>query len=136
MGKPTGFLEFERKSNVGTSPLERIKNYKEQFTSAGAVDDDSEASKVTVSGARLEENSYFGEKLLPSNHIEDEEQSVRWNREYVEEFNNGVKERKAKHSKFFNVVLRFLIISFLKFFALPKTNVFIFLNLTNNLLNI
>ena len=32
MGKPTGFLEFERKSNVGTSPLERIKNYKEFHT--------------------------------------------------------------------------------------------------------
>ena len=32
MGKPTGFLEFERKRNVGTSPLERIKNYKEFHT--------------------------------------------------------------------------------------------------------
>lgn len=62
----------------------------------------------------IEENSYFGEKLLPSNHIEDEEQSVRWNREYVEEFNNGVKERKAKHSKFFNMLNDLYINTFIK----------------------
>lgn len=62
----------------------------------------------------IEENSYFGEKLLPSNHIEDEEQSVRWNREYVEEFNNEVKERKAKHSKFFNMLNDLYINTFIK----------------------
>lgn len=52
----------------------------------------------------ITENSYFREKLLPSNHIEDEEQSVRWNREYVEEFNKNVKERKLKHTKFINLL--------------------------------
>lgn len=52
----------------------------------------------------ITENSYFKEKLLPSNHIEDEEQSVRWNREYVEEFNKNVKERKLKHTKFINLL--------------------------------
>ncbi|MGN0475971.1 MAG: glutamate synthase subunit beta [Ruminococcus sp.] len=29
MGKPTGFLDYNRKNNMGTSPLERIKNYNE-----------------------------------------------------------------------------------------------------------
>lgn len=29
MGKSTGFLEYNRKNNVGASPLERIKNYNE-----------------------------------------------------------------------------------------------------------
>lgn len=29
MGKPTGFLDFDRKNNEGTSPLERIKHYNE-----------------------------------------------------------------------------------------------------------
>ena len=32
MGKPTGFLEYERKNNSGTSPLERIKHYNEFHT--------------------------------------------------------------------------------------------------------
>ena len=29
MGKPTGFLEFERKLNKSTEPAERIKNFNE-----------------------------------------------------------------------------------------------------------
>ena len=29
MGKPTGFLEYERKDAVQTPPLERIKNFNE-----------------------------------------------------------------------------------------------------------
>ena len=29
MGKPTGFLDYNRKNNLGTSPLKRIKNYNE-----------------------------------------------------------------------------------------------------------
>lgn len=32
MGKPTGFLDFERKNNCGTEPLERIKHYNEFHT--------------------------------------------------------------------------------------------------------
>lgn len=32
MGKPTGFLDFDRKNNEGTKPLERIKNYNEFHT--------------------------------------------------------------------------------------------------------
>ena len=29
MGKPTGFLDFERNENIACQPLERIKNYNE-----------------------------------------------------------------------------------------------------------
>ena len=29
MGKPTGFLEYERKNNQAVEPLERIKNFNE-----------------------------------------------------------------------------------------------------------
>ena len=29
MGKPTGFMEFERKESTSVKPKERIKNYKE-----------------------------------------------------------------------------------------------------------
>ena len=29
MGKPTGFMEYERKDNAAIEPLERIKNFKE-----------------------------------------------------------------------------------------------------------
>ena len=29
MGKPTGFMEYERKDNTAIEPLERIKNFNE-----------------------------------------------------------------------------------------------------------
>ena len=29
MGKPTGFMEYERKDNAAIEPLERIKNFNE-----------------------------------------------------------------------------------------------------------
>ncbi len=32
MGKPTGFLDYNRKNNLGTGPLERIENYNEFHT--------------------------------------------------------------------------------------------------------
>ena len=32
MGKPTGFLDFERKNNKAVEPLERIKNFNEFHT--------------------------------------------------------------------------------------------------------
>ncbi len=32
MGKPTGFLEYERKNNQAVQPLERIKNFNEFHT--------------------------------------------------------------------------------------------------------
>lgn len=60
---PVRMFAMQKKSDGGDNPMfERIKNYKEQFTSAGAADDDSEISKVTISGARLEENSYFDKR--------------------------------------------------------------------------
>ena len=34
MGKPTGFLEYNRKDNKATEPLERIKNFNEFHTPA------------------------------------------------------------------------------------------------------
>ena len=60
---PVRMFAMQKKYDGGDNPMfERIKNYKEQFTSAGAADDDSEISKVTISGARLEENSYFDKR--------------------------------------------------------------------------
>ena len=32
MGKPTGFLEYNREENLGQEPLERIKTYRELHT--------------------------------------------------------------------------------------------------------
>ena len=32
MGKPTGFLEYERKESVGEAPLKRIKHFNEFHT--------------------------------------------------------------------------------------------------------
>ena len=32
MGKPTGFMEYERKNNPAVTPLERIKNFREFHT--------------------------------------------------------------------------------------------------------
>lgn len=32
MGKPTGFLEYERKDAAAVTPLERIKNFNEFHT--------------------------------------------------------------------------------------------------------
>lgn len=35
MGKPTGFLEYERKESVGEAPLKRIKHFNEFHTQIG-----------------------------------------------------------------------------------------------------
>lgn len=37
------------------------------------------------------------EKLLPENHVFDEEQSVKWNREQVKDYNAGVIQRKEDY---------------------------------------
>lgn len=56
MGKPTGFLEFERKSNVGTSPLERIKNYKEFHTPLPESERRQQASRCMDCGVPFCQN--------------------------------------------------------------------------------
>ena len=45
MGKPTGFLEYERKNNKAVEPLERIKNFNEFHTPMRAKDRKEQASR-------------------------------------------------------------------------------------------
>ena len=45
MGKPTGFLEYERKNNKAVEPLERIKNFNEFHTPMSDKDRKEQASR-------------------------------------------------------------------------------------------
>ena len=50
MGKPTGFLEYERKSRSSVSPLERIKNYDEFHESLSMEDMKEQAARCMNCG--------------------------------------------------------------------------------------
>ena len=54
MGKPTGFLEYERKNNKAVEPLERIKNFNEFHTPMSDKDRKEQASRcMKWNGIRL-----------------------------------------------------------------------------------
>ena len=50
MGKPTGFLEYERKNNKAAEPLERIKNFNEFHTPMSDKDRKEQASRCMNCG--------------------------------------------------------------------------------------
>ncbi len=50
MGKPTGFMEYERKNNQATEPLERIKNFNEFHTPMSDKDRREQASRCMDCG--------------------------------------------------------------------------------------
>ena len=50
MGKPTGFLEYERKNNKAVEPLERIKNFKEFHTPMSDKDRKEQAARCMNCG--------------------------------------------------------------------------------------
>ena len=50
MGKPTGFLDYERKNNKAVEPLERIKNFNEFHTPMSEKDRKVQASRCMNCG--------------------------------------------------------------------------------------
>ncbi len=50
MGKPTGFMEYERKDNMAVEPLKRIKNFKEFHTPMSEKDRKVQASRCMNCG--------------------------------------------------------------------------------------
>ncbi len=50
MGKPTGFLEYNRKDNKATEPLERIKNFNEFHTPASDKERKEQAARCMNCG--------------------------------------------------------------------------------------
>jgi hypothetical protein len=52
------FSMRKKKDGTDNKVYDRIVGYKEKFTSLAAADDESEASKITISNGRIEENPY------------------------------------------------------------------------------
>ena len=50
MGKPTGFMEYDRKNNVAVEPLERIKNFNEFHTPMREKDRREQAARCMNCG--------------------------------------------------------------------------------------
>ncbi len=50
MGKPTGFLEYERETSTAVSPLERIKNFKEFHTPLSMEEQQTQAARCMECG--------------------------------------------------------------------------------------
>ncbi len=56
MGKPTGFLDYNRQNNKGTSPLERIKHYNEFHTPMDETDRKKQAARCMDCGVPFCQN--------------------------------------------------------------------------------
>lgn len=56
MGKPTGFLDYNRQNNEGTSPLERIKHYNEFHTPMEEADRKQQAARCMDCGVPFCQN--------------------------------------------------------------------------------
>ena len=56
MGKPTGFMDFEREENLSSSVSERIKNYKEFHTPLDAEQRRSQAARCMNCGVPFCQN--------------------------------------------------------------------------------
>ena len=54
MGKPTGFLEYERETSTAVSPLERIKNFNEFHTPLSQEEQQIQAARCTVLSGRYD----------------------------------------------------------------------------------
>ena len=52
MGKPTGFLEYERKGNKEITPLERIKNFNEFHVPMSHEERKEQAARCMDCGVR------------------------------------------------------------------------------------
>ena len=50
MGKPTGFMEYDRKDNKAVEPLERIKNFNEFHTPMSDKDRATQAARCMNCG--------------------------------------------------------------------------------------
>ena len=50
MGKPTGFLEYERETSTAVSPLERIKNFNEFHTPLSQEEQQIQAARCMECG--------------------------------------------------------------------------------------
>lgn len=60
---PVKLFSMRKKSDGTDNKLyDKIVAYKDQFTSVAAAEDESKASRVTIRGARVEENAWFDQK--------------------------------------------------------------------------
>lgn len=124
MGKPTGFLEFERKSNVGTSPLERIKNYKEFHTPLPENERRQQASRCMDCGVPFCQN---GKPIMgmvsgcPLNNLVPEWNDLLYTNEY-----EAAAHRLLMTNNFLNLLQEFVLL-YVKQLVLVDLTVILFL---------
>ena len=73
MGKPTGFMEYERKTAAAVSPKERIKNFCEFHTPLSQEEQRKQAARCMNCGVPFclaGRNEYHGyDKRLSASHL-------------------------------------------------------------------
>ena len=65
MGKPTGFLEYERKNNQAVEPLERIKNFNEFHTPMREKERREQAARCMNCGVPFGQSGMMIAEWLP-----------------------------------------------------------------------